>query len=249
MDSEPMKTDDRKEIYERPWDNYWSDVTTERHGPFWDSLPEQAIERDLREFKDSFDPALPVIDVGCGNGTQTRHLAQHFPRVIGVDVSPEAIRGAPQVNGAPNLQYRTLDILDSAAVRALHDELGDANLYVRVVLHQLRTEHHLAAIENLSVLLGQRGRAYVVELSPAADELFKSLAARLGAPPPKLQKVFTHNIVPATLKEGELLEGFRKCGLEPRKVGTTTVVTTQALPSGEPIEVPCDAWLFFRSAP
>ena len=64
MDSEQMKTDDRKAIYERPWDSYWSDVTTERHGPFWDSLPEQASERDLREFKDSVSGDKPddVVD-------------------------------------------------------------------------------------------------------------------------------------------------------------------------------------------
>ena len=27
-----------------------------------------------------FDPQLPLIDLGCGNGTQTRFLADHFTK-------------------------------------------------------------------------------------------------------------------------------------------------------------------------
>jgi ubiquinone/menaquinone biosynthesis C-methylase UbiE len=242
-----MKPNEENREYLQSWDSYWRDVSAAPGGPFWDSAPKDAVERDLPAFKDAMDPSLVIIDVGCGNGCQTRSLASHFPRVMGVDISPEVIKDAPQFNGAPNLEYRTYDLLDTSATEALHAEIGDANLYVRVVLHQLAPADREQAIRNLSILLGARGRAYVVELSPAADELFGTLIQKYGEPPPKLAKVFSHKIVPATLSAGEIVERFRSVGFEPRSTGTTSVVTTQQLPTGEVIEVPCDCWLFTRA--
>ncbi|GAB4511775.1 MAG: hypothetical protein OHK0046_10330 [Anaerolineae bacterium] len=39
------------------------------------------------------------MDTGCGSGTQTAFLAQHFPTVIGMDVSPAALDIAERSNG------------------------------------------------------------------------------------------------------------------------------------------------------
>ncbi|HEX7837859.1 MAG TPA: hypothetical protein VF469_10380 [Kofleriaceae bacterium] len=171
-----------------------------------------------------------------------------FSRVIGVDVSEEALHGARLHHGATNVEYRALDLLDGAAVRVLHAELGDANLYLRGVLHQLRAADRIPAVHHLAVLLGQRGRAFLVELSPAAEQLFASLAQRFGGPPAKLERVLLHGIVPAMLQAGEIPALFRNAGFEPCAQGSTTVVTTQALPGGEIIEVPCDYFLFQRAA-
>jgi 2-polyprenyl-3-methyl-5-hydroxy-6-metoxy-1,4-benzoquinol methylase len=82
---------------------------------FWDSMPDQAVKRELPLFRDAFDLQLPLIDVGCGNGTQTRGLADAFARVIGVDVSEEALRGACVHHAAANVEYRALDLLDEPA--------------------------------------------------------------------------------------------------------------------------------------
>ena len=32
-----------------------------------------------------------VLDIGCGNGRQTRFLARHFQKVVGVDISAAAV--------------------------------------------------------------------------------------------------------------------------------------------------------------
>ena len=234
--------------YKESWDSYWRDVTPRPGVAFWDSTPDQAVQRELSLFEGAFDLRLPVIDVGCGNGTQTRCLADTFARVIGVDVSEEALRGARLHHGAPNVEYRALDLLDGPAVHALHAELGDANLYLRGVLHQLRPEDRIPAAHHLAALLGERGQAFLVELAPAAAHLFASLVARFGALPVKLQHVLSHGIVPALLREGDLPALFYQAGFVPRAQGITTVVTTQALPSGEIIEVPCDYFLFQRAA-
>ncbi|WP_347566302.1 class I SAM-dependent methyltransferase [Scytonema sp. UIC 10036] len=40
------------------------------------------------------------VDFACGNGTQTKFLAQCFPSVIGIDVSKSAIEIASTENTA-----------------------------------------------------------------------------------------------------------------------------------------------------
>lgn len=247
-DSNDLEQPNTTLSYKEAWDGYWRDVTPRPGVAFWDSTPDQAVGRELPLFRGALDLQLPLVDVGCGNGTQTRCLADAFSRVIGVDVSEEALRGARLHHDAANVEYRTLDLLDGPAVRALHAELGDANLYLRGVLHQLRAEHRRSAVHHLAALLGERGQAFIVELAPAAEHLFGSLAARFGAPPAKLQHILSHGIVPAMLREGDIPALFHQAGFVPRLQGSTTVVTTQPLPSGEIIEVPCDYFLFQRAA-
>lgn len=242
-----LEQPDRTLSYQESWDGYWRDVTPRPGMALWDSTPDQAVERELPLFRGTFDLQLPLVDVGCGNGTQTRCLADNFARVIGVDVSGEALRGARLHHGATNVEYRVLDLLDSAAVRALHAELGDANLYLRGVLHQLRAEDRMPAVHNLAALLGERGQAFLVELTPAAEHLFASLAQRSEGPPVKLQHILSHGIVPAMLQEGDIPTLFHQAGFVLRAQGPTTVVTTQTLPNSEIIEVPCDYFLFQRA--
>ncbi|WP_249520748.1 class I SAM-dependent methyltransferase, partial [Microbacterium sp. ER1] len=57
-----------------------------------------------------FDPALPVIDVGCGNGTNTRWLAGLFPSVLGIDVSTGAVELARrEAEGVQNADFMVMD--------------------------------------------------------------------------------------------------------------------------------------------
>lgn len=246
--NDDLEQSHRRPSYRESWDSYWRDVTPRPGAAFWDSAIDQAIKRELPLFRDVFDPQLPLVDVGCGNGTQTLGLADAFARVIGVDISEEALRGARLYHGAANVEYRALDLLDGPAVRALHGEIGDANLYLRGVIHQLRHEDQMPAVENLAALLGRHGQAFLVELSSAAGQLFASLPERFGGPPGKLQQILSHGIVPAVLQEGDLPQLFHQAGFGLRTRGSTTVVATQALPSGEIIEVPCDYFLFRRTA-
>lgn len=234
--------------YKESWDGYWREVTPRPGVAFWDSTPDLAVQRELPVFAAAFGRQLPVIDVGCGNGTQTRGLADAFPRVFGIDVSEEALRGARLYHGAANVEYRALDLLDGPAIRALHAELGDANLYLRGVLHQLRAADRAPAVHHLAALLGERGLAFLVELSPAAEPVFAALAQRLGGRPGKLQYALSHGIVPATLQAGDIPALFERAGCALRVQGTTTVVTTEVLPGGEVLEVPCDTFLFQRAA-
>ena len=79
--------------YHGTWEGFWSSIrSTGMTGQvMWDSIPEDAAKQDYEHFKGYFNRALPLLDIGCGNGRQTRFFAQHFSKVIGIDVSEAAV--------------------------------------------------------------------------------------------------------------------------------------------------------------
>jgi SAM-dependent methyltransferase len=162
----------------RHWENFWQTIeTTGRDGQvLWDSEPECASAEDLARFQGFMDPALPLVDFGCGNGRQTRFLARHFPRVIGTDVSPSALAKA-QHEMAPegNIEFRRLDALQPEQAQAFHDEFGDVNIYMRGVLHVTQRRDRRRFAESLGVLLGAKGTLYQIELSFSALDYFRTL--------------------------------------------------------------------------
>ncbi|MBV9425027.1 MAG: methyltransferase domain-containing protein [Solirubrobacterales bacterium] len=112
------------------WERWWSSVDGKPGAVVWDAA-ESDLVADLEVFADAFTPDLPVVDLGCGDGRQTRFLARHFQTVIGVDISPAAIEHARAADDLENVSYRVLDARSSAEAERLHDELGDANVYIR----------------------------------------------------------------------------------------------------------------------
>ncbi|MBI2577821.1 MAG: methyltransferase domain-containing protein [Candidatus Wildermuthbacteria bacterium] len=50
------------------------------------------------------------IDLGCATGRHTAHLAPHFTRVVGYDISPDMIGVAKQKNVAPNVEFQVQDL-------------------------------------------------------------------------------------------------------------------------------------------
>ena len=189
--------------YLTSWESFWSTSTGTPGEIFWDADPAHAAQQDLALFQDYADPQLPLIDLGCGNGTQTRFLANHFARVIGTEISPAAVRIAQTKNAAPNASYRVLDVLCPDDAQALHEEIGDANVYMRAVLHQLSPADHATAIQSIERLLGTKGILYLIELSSAAEPFFARLIQQYG-PPPGLARVFQHQITPGMLQENNL---------------------------------------------
>src|SRR5712691_7083703 len=105
--------------YLTAWERFWSTATGAPGEIFWDAAPLHAAQQDLVLFHDYVDPQLPLIDLGCGNGTQTRFLADHFARVLGTEISPAAVEIARAQNSAPNISYRILDVLCPDDAQAL----------------------------------------------------------------------------------------------------------------------------------
>jgi len=223
--------------YLTSWEKFWSTTTGAQGEIFWDADPAYAAQQDLALFERYADPQLPLIDLGCGNGTQTRFLADHFSRVIGTEIAPAAVQLARRTNGAANVTYRVLDVLQPDDAQALHREIGDANIYMRAVLHQLSPSDHATAVRSIERLLGKNGILYLVELSSAAEPFFAKLIADYG-PPPGLARVFQHQITPGMLHEDSLTALFRSDQFALLKTGPSHIRTVHSLPTGEVAKVP-----------
>ncbi|MGW0578534.1 class I SAM-dependent methyltransferase, partial [Streptomyces sp. NPDC002920] len=123
--------------YRESWEGFWREAPDEPGGVFWDADPKVTAARHLALFEPRLaDAGLPLVDLGCGNGTQTRFLADRFRHVLGVDLAAAAVDHARRADPAGQAGYRALDAAEKGAAETLHAELGDANVYMRGVLHQ-----------------------------------------------------------------------------------------------------------------
>jgi SAM-dependent methyltransferase len=223
-------------LYREVWERYWSSIPPAPQTAFWDSTPEHAAALDLPRFERAFGSERTLIDFGCGNGTQTRFLARKFPKVIGVDVSAAAIEAARSVTLGDSPRFELLDGTDGESVAAFADRTGDANVYMRTVLHQTRPEHWPALVATLRRLLGATGVLYLVELSEEADGYFRELARDAGGqPPPGLLQVLQSGITPGLLRVADVVALFPDREIEH---GPTVVTTVHVLPDGQPARVP-----------
>lgn len=73
--------------------------------------------RNLYEFKRIYalvseqfgGPDQSCLDYGCGSGYGSHALSQHFRRVVGIDISEDAIRDCARRFRAPNLEFAVFD--------------------------------------------------------------------------------------------------------------------------------------------
>ena len=217
------------------WERWWASVNNAPGEIVWDAAASD-LAADLGVFGESFDPDLPVVDLGCGNGRQTRFLAHRFRTVIGADVSPSAIRHAAAEDNPANVSYHVLDATAPDQAEPLHHELGDANLYVRGVLQALAPAARPQAVESIAVLLGDSGTLFAKELPPQASDYFADLVQRHGLWP-ELERLM-RLIPPGQITEQELVRLFSRDRFEVIRTGQGLIDTRNLLPDGEPIRVP-----------
>ncbi|MGQ0840563.1 class I SAM-dependent methyltransferase [Actinokineospora sp.] len=220
------------------WQRFWHDLPQERGLPIWDSEGSVTATAHLPWFQPHFADGLPVLDVGCGNGTQTAALTTHYDRVIGLDFAPAAIEHARALLADTPAEFRRFDLGDTAAARDLHAELGDANIYMRGVLHQMPDELRAAAAASLAVLIGGTGHLFAVELAPAAADTIQSALAQSADAVPKMQRVFKYGLTPAAWQDGKLESVLDAAGIEIVEHGSTILHSTDFVPSGATLDLP-----------
>lgn len=195
------------------WDRYWSEVRATGDGGdvLWDTSDPAEAARYLALFAGHADPALPVVDVGCGNGRFTRALAPRFPRVLGVDLSPAAIARARR-ESSPEIGFRTLDMTTPGAGTLLVAELGGpANVFVRGLLHVLDVAARRRLADNVAALTGPRGTVLLAETNrrgPLLRYLESLGAGPHGIPGPLARAIATGIPRPRPFGAAELRDCF-----------------------------------------
>lgn len=195
------------------WEGYWSRVrTTGTQGEvLWDAEIGAEAEQYAHAVDGFMDHALPVIDVGCGNGRWTRWLADRFPSALGVDVADSAVeRAAAESAHLPTVSFRTLDLTAPGAGRLLQEEHGEANVFVRGVFHVLRPRQRKDLGRNLRDIVGSRGRVLLTETNFRGNPLsyMHSLGARPGSIPAPLRRAIGGIPVPGHFGSAERRAAF-----------------------------------------
>jgi SAM-dependent methyltransferase len=228
------------------WERWWRGLDGRPGEVLWDAHAHD-LAADLAVCARAFGSTLPVVDLGCGDGRQSRFLAEHFARVIGVDLAPSAISRAQAHANPPNVAYRVLDARDLAAGHALHGELGDANVYLRGVLQSLPEADRPRAVEAIAALLGRTGTLFVKELAPGVEQYFAALVEHHG-PPAGMERIM-RLVPPGAVGEAELAQLFGPPRFRLLTTGTGHIHTSNTAPDGHPILVPARYALIRPRAP
>jgi len=175
-------------------------------------------ETALRELDDLFgrlgaDPrGGTCVEVGCGPGRMTRHLAERFERVVAVDVSPEMLRLARAEVDAPNVE---LLLVPGSTLEGVEDRVADVVVCYLVLQHLPRRDVALQYLREFARVLAPDGEAFV-QLPVLRGARGRSWRAARAAVAPLLRsRRLTRQ--PAyrgvRLTEHELARGLRAAGL------------------------------------
>ncbi|MFE7126192.1 class I SAM-dependent methyltransferase [Streptomyces sp. NPDC057617] len=237
---------DVSERYREAWEGYWRATSDAPGEVIWDVDPSLSAVPHSELLLPYADASLPVVDLGCGNGTQTRYLATRFARAVGVDLSHAAIEHARRADTGKTAEFEQLDLVDGDAVRALRDRIGDTNVYMRAVIHQSEPQDRPAVARAVAELLGERGRAFVAELTPASKTVLQQAASGPDGPPPKLRRVFDHGLKPAGATDEEVPSLLRAAGLTILATGDTALPQTETMPDGTRMDLPARWFVLAR---
>ncbi|MFH8347841.1 class I SAM-dependent methyltransferase [Streptomyces sp. NPDC018045] len=233
---------DVSERYRESWESYWRDTSDAPGAAIFDCDAELSAGRHLPLLAPFADAALPIVDLGCGTGTQTRYLARHFPQAIGVDLAEAAVAHARRADTGGVARFEQLDATDQDAVRRLHERIGDANVYLRAVIHQSEPDARPAVAAAVATLIGDRGRAFVVELLSRAKEVLARAAQGADGPPAKLASIFAHGLTPADADDATVPGFFHDLGLPVLASGEIDLVMTENRADGVRIDLPAQ-WM------
>ncbi|MET7285398.1 class I SAM-dependent methyltransferase [Streptomyces sp. NPDC005573] len=241
--------------YRHSWESYWSETSGARGEAIWDADPSLSAQPHSELLLPHADTTRTIVDLGCGNGTQTRYLATRFARAVGVDLTHAAVehaRRAAAAEAGPDsaaglVEFQQLDLTDADAVRALHARLGDSNVYMRAVIHQSEPDARPRVAAAVAEIIGSAGRAFVVELTSASREVLQRAAGGPDGPGPKLRRVFQHNLKPADAADDEIPRLLAEAGLKVLAAGETVLPQTEDHADGTRIDLPA-RWFVLAGA-
>lgn len=223
------------------WDSFYQKTYGSREGgkALWDVPVESSAAQDLLLMQQQIrDVSLPLLDVGCGTGDIAVYFASHFPRVIGVDVSPTAIDIAQRHATHEHVTFQVLDMTDSRACTALAREMGPMHIYIRGVMHQIEIPDLPVYVDNIRTLLGGKGTLYMIEVAAHIRNHFLEASSSYHQLPKAVQEIFIANLPPRGVTPEDISryynpEVFRVSLCEPAALHTNL-----ALSNGDRIKIP-----------
>jgi SAM-dependent methyltransferase len=224
------------------WDRYWARVkTTGAQGEvLWDSGGDHELLGYAGSLQQHLDPDLPVLDIGCGNGTFTRWLSGHFPAAVGVDISPHAVeRAARESMGIANVSYLTMDMTRPGAgimiaAEGFAESPGpgntgrhEVNVFLRGVLHVLDEADQASLARNIRDLVGLRGRVFLAEtdFQGNAVDYVSHLGATLRSIPAPLESAIRGLPMPGHFGAAERRRAFPTAEWDVLEEGATSIET------------------------
>jgi SAM-dependent methyltransferase len=226
----------------RAWERYWAGVT--RTGPAGDVLWEadEPAENELLAavLPRHADPSLPMLDLGCGSGRQAYALTGFASRVIGIDGSAAAIARATGVFTS-GVVFRVADVASPGLGKLLHDEVGDANVHIRGVLHVLDDDSRRAVAANVAAMLGATGTLYLSETNHVGDPLDFLLDQGAGPTrlPPLVHRLISAGVrAPRRFGAEEVAEVFPDDAWQVLEQGATHVYGNPLEPGGPVQRIP-----------
>ncbi|MHC4607217.1 MAG: SAM-dependent methyltransferase [Planctomycetota bacterium] len=178
-----------KDRYRNDWDRRASDNARGYTASHDHETEEQFAASGARDgsliFETSgFDPDRKhgsAIEIGCGIGRLMIHMARHFDRVCGADVSPEMIRQAGERMKQAGIHDRTSLLVVDGEGRIPTDEKFDL-VYSYTVFQHMRRKDTLRYIAEVRRLLADSGTAVLHFVEPFG--LRRNLQALLHIDPP-----------------------------------------------------------------
>lgn len=172
-----------KDMTERDWVQAW------KKDPHWaKSLdPSPLAKRLVQEDKENSTKGN-ILEIGCGNGRDSIYFGKQGHNVIGIDISPDAVRIAKKNNKSDNVTFET----GNAERLQFEDNQFDA-LYSLSVLHSTNLSK---SIKELSRVLKEEGLALLylyiktIYIDPDDEKDKKTeVNFKIG----KLEKIFSKN--------------------------------------------------------
>lgn len=242
------------------WDRYWARVkaTGAQGEVLWDSGGDHELLGYAKSLKQHLDPELPVLDIGCGNGTFTRWLAGNFPAAVGVDISSHAVeRARSETTGITNVSFLTMDMTrphvgTAVAAEAYAGSPGmlnpgthnadrpEVNVFLRGVLHVLDEADQAALARNIKDLVGVRGRVFLAEtdFQGNAVDYVSHLGATLRSIPAPLESAIRGLPMPGHFGAPERRRTFPDSEWEVLDEGATFIETVPLQDASTPKLIP-----------
>lgn len=143
------------------WEKYWEDRYKENSNAVWEIPFKETIYSDYQIFKNYFDEKSFVVDLGCGSGFYTKFLKEKYFKTIGVDTSHFAIKKA--IKNYPEIDFKKVNFANQGEVLKFKEQIQDANVYLRGVLHQIAKDERAAFCEGIKIILGKKGYLFMNE--------------------------------------------------------------------------------------